>query len=137
LILLLGRDYIILHPPNEALRKARGQAGILTGLGTRPGAPDIIIAGNGFCGFIELKAGRGKLAAEQLRFRDDCRARRIPWWLCRSLVDVESAVLTWGIVEHRRGAMRAVPAGELQGVGRAPDSARRDEPSSGSTVRGV
>ena len=64
-----------------------------------PGMTDIVLVAsvslsNGntaaFVAFLELKAGKGSLNADQIGFRDLCQALRIPWGEARTLAEVEA-----------------------------------------------
>lgn len=63
-----------------------------------PGLPDILVLlGAGRVGFIEVKAPRGKLSAEQVAFRRDCLERQIPHCVAKSWADVAEWLRVWGV----------------------------------------
>lgn len=66
--------------------------------GVRRGWPDIqILFPSAVTRYLELKADTG-LSQEQRDFRDACKATgRDIWALCRTLEQVEAALIRWGI----------------------------------------
>lgn len=79
----------------------------LKSAGVRRGWPDLqFLLPDGVTYFVELKAPSGSLSIEQREFRDRCLPHGI-WALCRSVDQVASALVGWGV------ELRAVPAGVL------------------------
>lgn len=85
------------HVPNQGKRSpAVGQ--LFKGMGMLPGLSDLVLVAavtlsNGtraaLVGFLELKAGNGKLSSDQEDFRDLCLALGVPWGEARTLAEVE------------------------------------------------
>jgi len=139
-------DCQILHVPNGG-KRTKAEAAILKAMGVVAGAPDILIAWgwahtgmlNG-SGWIELKAGGGRLSKAQEDFRDDCRRKGIFWAEARSLDECEQAVRSWGLRPRAsvgRHAGKTIIAGITDGLPDLPadtlarptgdaDSARRE-----------
>ena len=80
-------------------------------MGYQPGTPDLmILARSGRSYFIELKraAGdpdllghkkaRGELAPEQREWRAWAQEHGIPWAVCRTVPEVENALIGWGLI---------------------------------------
>lgn len=85
------------HTPNGGSRNMR-EAVKLKAMGTRAGVPDIaLVFPGGNAAFIELKTSKGRLSPEQKKFRDQCHENQILWELARSLLDVQSILIKWGI----------------------------------------
>lgn len=65
-------------------------------MGTAKGWPDFIVnLPGGRVGYIELKAGKGRLSEEQTAFRDTVAINGARWALCRSLDDVKATLNAW------------------------------------------
>lgn len=86
------------HVPNQGKRSVV-TGGLFKGMGMLPGMTDLVLAAAtdhptaghiGAVGFLELKAGKGKLRPDQEAFRDLCHALRIPWGEARTLEEVEA-----------------------------------------------
>jgi hypothetical protein len=76
--------------------KVRGA--ILKGLGYRSGTPDILLISNGLAYFIELKVPRtGILSAAQRETIPALQNAGARVRVCRSIEDVENALLDWRI----------------------------------------
>lgn len=107
---VLGKLYLVIHVPNEGER-SESMNGILVGMGMVPGAADLVIAGAGFCGFLEVKGAKGRLSHEQETFRQDCAARGIPYAVVRDVDEAVDAAVSWGIASRAPdGAVRALPS---------------------------
>lgn len=70
---------------------------ILKGMGCRAGIPDIHITWRSVSHWIELKAARGAVSSSQRReiARLEVAGARVA--VCRSVEDVEAALVKWGI----------------------------------------
>lgn len=65
-------------------------------LGVMPGVFDLVVmAPGGFTGFIEVKAGKGKLSEDQEVFRRELLLMGFPYVIARSLDDVRAAIEAW------------------------------------------
>ena len=94
------------HPANEAIKSKEHGIGfniLLKMMGKIPGVPDLIFAGKGKMGCIELKydnAQRGrsaesKLSANQILFAKWCAKFDIPYVIARSWEDVKETLINW------------------------------------------
>lgn len=84
------------HVPNSSGNRGARLGGILKSMGVKAGVPDLVlILPNGLAGFIELKAGRGKLTEAQEAFRDRAVKLGCLWAEARSLADVEDILTNW------------------------------------------
>jgi hypothetical protein len=82
--------------PNGGKRSKR-EAARMTGLGLRAGVPDLVVIHRGRALFVELKAKRGVMSAAQrdmLRLLGFCGCQVM---LCRSVPEVEAALLAAGV----------------------------------------
>ena len=79
------------HPANGGARTP-AEAGILKAMGVRAGTPDLLIVHAGRAIWIELKAQRGTVSAQQAGTMADLRAAGCPVYVCRSLDDVIAAL---------------------------------------------
>lgn len=83
--------------PNGAVRTASGRASNAVA-GLRRGVPDLMIVGDGKVYFIEVKASRGKLTAEQSEWANWCVMKGLIGWCCaKSIDDVRVALGAWKI----------------------------------------
>lgn len=62
---------------------------VLQGLGCYPGIPDRILHYKGSVIYLEIKTGRGKLSSAQQAFREQCERDKIPYYIIRSLEDLQ------------------------------------------------
>jgi hypothetical protein len=84
-----------LHVPNGGAR-SKVEGAIFKAMGVKAGATDLfIILPDARTGFIELKAGKGKLTPQQEAFRDRVTALGCFWAECRSVDDVEAVLSRW------------------------------------------
>jgi hypothetical protein len=93
--------HLVLHIPNGGAR-SKVEASILSGLGVRAGVPDLVIVGQGFAGFLELKAGKRNPSAAQVAFFAECDRLGIPCRIVRSIDEAEDALLSWGLEVRAR-----------------------------------
>lgn len=71
----------------------------MKGLGVLAGVADLtVLWSDGQAGFIELKAGKGRLQDTQKAFRGALAERGHRWAECRSLEDVETTLKQWGAI---------------------------------------
>lgn len=83
--------------PNGAVRTASGRASNAVA-GLRRGVPDLMIVGGGKVYFIEVKASRGKLTAEQSEWANWCVMEGFIGWCCaKSIDDIRDALSSWKI----------------------------------------
>ncbi len=59
---------------------------LLQGMASYPGLPDRVMHYQGKVVYLEIKRPGGKLSKYQEKFRDQCRADGIPYWV---VVDIE------------------------------------------------
>lgn len=74
---------------------------ILKAMGVLPGVPDFAFMGRWGCGLIELKVddGRkreGQLSEFQKYFKFWCEREGVKYAICRSVLEVESTLQSWG-----------------------------------------
>lgn len=85
------------HIPNGG-KRTRAEAGILKAMGVKSGMPDLfIIAPASTILAIEMKARRGSASAEQKARMEALRDCGISTAICKSLDEVEAAVLAAGV----------------------------------------
>ena len=103
------------HIPNAGKRSARTGAHYKR-QGLVPGSPDIVIfhAGQAYC--IELKARYGTLSDSQRIVIPEIEAAGVPVAVCRTLDEVELALIAWGIplrqtLEQFRAPRLSIQAG--------------------------
>ena len=103
------------HVPNQ--RANRTQAAILKAMGVKAGWADLTFlmptGAKVERGVIELKAPRGKLSDAQLDFFVECRETGVPWALCRSVVEVDATLRSWGVVYRNEPAGLSLELGEV------------------------
>lgn len=96
----LPHGFLFHHSPNGGMLK--GEVGRSRGLGTKAGWPDLQIvgrneAGEPFTGYIEVKAPKGRLEAEQIAIHDRLKDCGFPVGVARSIDDVRDLVRAWGL----------------------------------------
>src|SRR5690606_41873444 len=84
------------HIPNGMYRTP-AEAGILKSMGQIPGVPDLLVVFEGRCFWIELKSKRGTLSMEQVACHQALRLAGCDIEVCRSIEEVEAALLKWKI----------------------------------------
>lgn len=80
-----------MHIPNGGHR-TQAEAGIFKAMGQKPGAADLLILGWRSFIWLELKSPKGRLSEDQKGWRDWCASIGAPWFLIRSLEDLEAAL---------------------------------------------
>ena len=76
---------------------SKGQNGRNKAMGVRAGVPDLcFLLDSGKMGFVELKAEKGRLSDDQIRFRDLLPAC-VPYAVCRTGYEVEHTLRGWGV----------------------------------------
>lgn len=85
--------------PNQKGTRKTWEQGLMKALGVRPGVADLVfVLPEGRVGFIELKApDGGRQSADQAEFEEAVRALGAPYLICRSLAEVEGALMAWGV----------------------------------------
>jgi hypothetical protein len=73
--------------------------------GIEAGTPDVLLWAYDFFGAIELKSGRGSLSSAQKKFRDEFLEAGGMHDVCRSVGEVECALLNWRL--PLKGTVRA------------------------------
>lgn len=82
----------------------RVRGAILKATGTKQGTPDLLLVNMGQAIFIELKSQRGRVSAEQHACHEAIRAACGIVLVCRSIADVESGLLRYGVPLRARAA---------------------------------
>lgn len=83
------------HSPNGGGR-SKIEAAIFKRMGVKPGVPDIaVILPGGRVGFIELKAGNGRVSPAQRAFADALMERGCQCVEARSLEEVAETLARW------------------------------------------
>lgn len=98
---------------NEQRKGNRRDQGIAIGMGAHPGFSDLLVMCEGRLLFIEVKAPKGTLSANQKAFRDWSHAEGHSWALCRSVDDALAAAKGAGFRVH--GVPSAVQAAIARG----------------------
>lgn len=104
------------HTPNGEKRDARTGAR-LRAMGVKPGVPDIIVAGPRREGviFFELKSKSGRMEAEQKTFERWAGESGWPYFICRSVDEVERHLDRLGVpLRARMVTFRAASGGANQ-----------------------
>jgi hypothetical protein len=98
LALYAGRGLLAFaHCPNGEYRTP-GVAGRLKAMGTIPGVPDLLVWLPESMSFgIELKAGKGRLSADQSRWHSTLSSLGHRVYVCRSIDEVEAALRAEGV----------------------------------------
>ncbi len=99
----LPADAVAFHCPNGGYRDAV-TAGKMKAAGALAGVPDWIILHQGKTFFLELKSKRGVLSEAQKTFRDKVTAQGFQYHVARSLLEVELALVAFGIRTSARVA---------------------------------
>ncbi len=103
---------LFFHPANGGGR-SRTEAGILTGMGVRPGVPDqVLLLPGARAAFVELKAGAGRLSTAQVAFKEQVEALGFCYAECHSVDEVGRFVrglITGGADQHRQGGGAGAP----------------------------
>ena len=91
---------------SAATGTSKTTGGILKGMGYKAGTPDMLVIyrwpmvgvpSQTIVIWLELKAGRGKLSKAQEQCREELIAAGCKWALCRTLEDVERALMRFGV----------------------------------------
>lgn len=84
----------VAHIPNGGPGRSLSR---LAWIGAVSGIADLLIIDeHGLAYMMEMKPPGGILSKDQEKFRDNCRARGIPWAQCTTVNDVERSLLAWG-----------------------------------------
>lgn len=82
--------YVWVHVPNQWAGLYKGRFGAeLAHMGRINGAPDYAFLGPGGSFFVEVKTPKGMQSDYQITFEKWCEGRAVPYYICRSLKDVE------------------------------------------------
>jgi hypothetical protein len=92
----LPNNVLPFHPANGGYRRA-SEAGRLKSMGVVPGLPDVGIVHQGKVIWLELKAKRGRLSPAQAYCHQRLEAAGSPVSVCKTLEDVEAALVRAGI----------------------------------------
>lgn len=84
------------HCPNGGSRDIR-EAAMLKKMGVKSGVADLLLFWRGGMGALELKSLKGSMSDNQKKFRTAWIQRGGNYSLCRSMNDVEQAVIGWGL----------------------------------------
>ncbi len=99
---LEGRlDAVWSHIANElggGTKFARIRYAIAKHMGLISGAPDFFFVGRSGAVVIELKSKTGRLSDNQKDWRTWCEAQNVPYYVCRSLDEVEAALKAEGLL---------------------------------------
>lgn len=91
-------DLYYYHVPNQRGTRAGWEQGLLTGMGMQKGVADLcLVLPGGRAAFIELKSQGGRLSGEQMIFRNKVQFAGALYAQCRSLEEVEAALIGWGV----------------------------------------
>jgi hypothetical protein len=94
---VLPRHYRVVavsNNPRSAIAGAREKA-----RGLRKGFPDLILIGpHGWCAFMEVKAPKGRLFAEQFEWGNWLTCNAAEYAVVRSIDDVLACLSAWNIV---------------------------------------
>ena len=95
-----------MHIPNGGRRSAV-EGARFKAMGVLPGAPDLLfILPDGRAAFLELKAGKNKLTADQEAFQWACRERWVNYCVAYTLEEALEAVSIW----HPKASLPRVSA---------------------------
>lgn len=98
-------DVYYYHVPNQRGTRKGWEQGLLTGMGMQRGVADLaLILPGGQAAFLEFKTLKGQQSPDQRQFQRLVTERGAKYALCRSLEDVEAALVSWGV--EMRGRVR-------------------------------
>ncbi len=92
----LPKPWLFFHVPNGGGR-SKAEAGILKALGTRPGVPDLLVAGEGRVIGVEVKAPKGYLSSAQKDTIAALAEAGIPTVVVKSLPEAITALVQLGV----------------------------------------
>ena len=92
----LPEDVVPFHSPNGGYRRA-SEAGRLKAMGVIPGLPDVGVVNGGKIFWLELKAAKGRISPAQAYCHRRLEAAGSPVSVCKTLEDVEAALIHAGI----------------------------------------
>lgn len=108
------------HVPNEVgggTKNAALRYSVAKALGLITGTPDLLFLWAAGAGAIELKAPGNGLTDSQKQFAQWCALHAVPHRLCRSLEEVRSVLISWGVL--------SIPVAAQGDAGaRRPDASR-------------
>lgn len=123
------------HVANEGKRSMTA-AQILKAMGLIPGASDYVFMWGDGAGVIELKAGKNKETENQLHFFSWCGALGVRHATCRSLDEVQSALVSWGAFVTNGISQRIGPAPNPRGPAAFPVNQAMIETRAGFPAKG-
>lgn len=83
---------------NSQFGKAQARYAKQRAMGLVSGSCDFVFVWKGGGGWIELKRPKSGLSPNQADFRDWCRFLGINHAICRSLAEVETTLVNWGVL---------------------------------------
>lgn len=100
---ILCPDALFYHCPNGGSRHPR-EARKFKDMGVLPGVADLcfVLPGGG-AGFIEMKADKGRQTPAQKAFQESATGKGALYAVCRSLDDVLTTLMGWGVKVRARG----------------------------------
>jgi hypothetical protein len=96
LAVCLPKPWLYWHTPNGA-KRSKAEGGILKALGTRPGIPDLFVAGEGRVIALEVKAAKGRLSPAQRDTIGSLAEAGIPTIMVRSIDEAIDALKALGV----------------------------------------
>lgn len=91
-------SYRVISIPNGRFKASPVTIARLKREGLTPGAPDLLlIRSDGWCAGIEVKAGTGKLSAEQVDWGEWAVNGGGEFAVVRSVADLESVLAAWNV----------------------------------------
>jgi hypothetical protein len=96
LALCLPKPWLYWHTPNGGGR-SKAEGGILKALGTKPGIPDLFVAGEGRVVALEVKAAKGRLSPAQKDTIGALAEAGIPTVIVHSLPEAIDALKALGV----------------------------------------
>jgi hypothetical protein len=91
---------VFIHPPNEGYRRL-AEAAILSGLGVRAGASDLLLWADGKAYALELKKPGGRATAAQTEFLADMERAGAYCAVAEGLDPALKTLEAWGLLRGR------------------------------------
>jgi hypothetical protein len=99
-------DCLTWHAANGGMR-SKETARLMKRLGVLPGVFDLVVLAPGpFIGFMECKAGKGRLSEDQEWFRKQLILMGFQYCVVRSLDDVKAAIEAWRLPNRIAGGSK-------------------------------
>lgn len=96
LAVCLPKPWLYWHTPNGGAR-SKAEGGILKALGTKPGIPDLFVAGEGRVIGLEIKAPKGRLSPAQKDTIGALAEAGIPTVVVHSIDEAVAALKALGV----------------------------------------